>query len=164
TEVASKSGKVLPALFPQPLIDPARSTRRSNAWLQTPRLYFGPLRLDGFSAAIASRFHCTKSPAFELAYLVSKTVIKGAVDVRLKTLRNVNISVTRNPLPKLDGEPTPSPGQPLFGNGQDTCAHKSAAGLVRVFSNQPKQAMFFVRYPCREKDSARLREKIPQTI
>ena len=38
TEVASKSDKVLPALLPPRLIDPAQSIRGSNAWSQMHRL------------------------------------------------------------------------------------------------------------------------------
>jgi len=62
------------------------------------------------------------------------------------------------------GERTSSPGQHPLGNGQGNVRPQTAASLTLVLSNQAKEAVPFVGDSSSEKDSARLREKIPQAI
>src|SRR5206468_10486654 len=44
------------------------------------------------------------------------------------------------------------------------CAFPLFASLILILSNNSKEAVLFVRDSSREKDSARLREKIPEAI
>ena len=63
-----------------------------------------------------------------------------------------------------NGERTPSPGQHPLATDKEACAPKSAASLILVLSDDAKETVLFVCDSSREKDSARLREKIPQAI
>src|SRR6266576_3772132 len=52
----------------------------------------------------------------------------------------------------------------LLATVKEACAPQFAASRILVFSNDAKKTVRFVGDSSREKDSARLREKIPQTI
>src|SRR6266481_3998352 len=69
----------------------------------------------------------------------------------------------REDLCSLNGERTPLPGQ-LRLSGRQGCVRPPISVPLRILSDDAKKPVRFVGDSSREKDSGRLREKIPQAI